>query len=88
MTVVIRQWGLLLVVASTLLIGCSSDRDRQWYKPNANYTVDEFKRDRDTCTSKDNVLDEQCMKQRGWVPLTSDREPGPKVQPSTRGPRY
>ncbi|HEX5529473.1 MAG TPA: hypothetical protein VFZ82_07935 [Methylomirabilota bacterium] len=88
MTAVIRQWGLLLVVASTLLIGCSSDRDRQWYKPNVNYTVDEFKRDRDACTSKDKVLDEQCMKQRGWVPLTSDREPAPKVQQNPRGPRY
>ena len=45
---------------------------RQWYKPNVNYTVDEFKRDRDGCT-KDKVLDEPCMKERGWIPLTSDR---------------
>jgi hypothetical protein len=87
MTAVIGQWCLLLVVASGLLVGCSSERDRQWYKPNANYTVDEFKRDRDGCT-KDNVLDEQCMKQRGWVPLTSDRAPAPKVQQNPRGPRY
>ena len=86
MTAVIRQWGLLLVVASTLLVGCSSDRDRQWYKPNVNYTVDEFKRDRDACT-KGKELDEACMKQKGWVPLTSDRPPAPKVEPS-RGPRY
>jgi hypothetical protein len=88
MTAVIRQWGLLAVVASILLIGCSSDRDRQWYKPNVNYTVDEFKRDRDACTGKDNVLDEQCMKQRGWVPLTSDREPAAKPKQDPRGPRY
>ena len=47
MSAVIRQWCLLLVVASGLLVGCSSERDRQWYKPNVNYTVDEFKRDRD-----------------------------------------
>jgi len=87
MTAVIRQWCLLLIVASSLLVGCSSERDRQWYKPNANYTVDEFKRDRDGCTTG-NTLDEQCMKERGWVPLTSDRAPAPKVQPSTRGPRY
>lgn len=88
MTAVIRQWCLVLAVASSLLVGCSSERDRQWYKPNANYTVDEFKRDRDACTSKDNVLDEKCMKDRGWVPLTSDRPTTPKVQPNTRGPRY
>jgi hypothetical protein len=86
MTVVIRQWGLLLVVASSLLVGCSSERDRQWYKPNANYTMDEFKRDRDGCT-KVNTLDEQCMKDRGWFPLTSDRPPAPKP-PQNHGPRY
>jgi len=87
----LRHWGLLLVIASGLLVGCSSERDRQWYKPAANYTTEEFKRDRDTCTSKkDNVLDEACMKQKGWVPLTSDRPTeGPKPPPSsTRGPRY
>ena len=87
MTAVIRRWWLLTLVASSVLVGCSSERDRQWYKPNANYTVDEFKRDRDACT-KDNVLDEKCMKQRGWVPLTSDRAPAPKVQQNPRGPRY
>ena len=87
MAAVIRQWCLLLTVASSLLVGCSSERDRQWYKPNANYTVDEFKRDRDACTTG-NALDEQCMKERGWVPLTSDRAPAPKVQQNPRGPRY
>jgi hypothetical protein len=87
MAAVIRQWCLLLTVASSLLVGCSSERDRQWYKPNTNYTVDEFKRDRDGCTTG-NTLDEQCMKERGWVPLTSDRAPAPKVQQTPRGPRY
>ena len=87
MAAVIRQWCLLLTVASSLLVGCSSERDRQWYKPNTNYTVDEFKRDRDGCTTG-NTLDEQCMKERGWVPLTSDRAPAPKVQQNPRGPRY
>jgi len=86
MTAVIRQWCLLLVVASGLLVRCSSEQDRQWYKPNVNYTVDEFKRDRDGCT-KDKALDEQCMKERGWVPLTSDRPAAPKA-PEGRGPRY
>jgi uncharacterized protein YcfL len=89
MTAVIRKWCLLIVVVSGVLVGCSSERDRQWYKPNTNYTVDEFKRDRDGCTGKDNILDEQCMKQRGWVPLTSDRAAPPKPSSSNpRGPRY
>jgi len=72
-----RHCLLLIVAASLLPVGCSSERDRQWY-------------DRDECT-KGRELDEQCMKQRGWVPLTSDREPAgtpPKPAQSPRGPRY
>jgi hypothetical protein len=89
MTLMIGRCCLLVIVATVTLVGCSSERDRQWYKPNANYTVDEFKRDRDACTPA-RELDEQCMKQRGWIPLTSDRPtegPAKPMQPS-RGPRY
>ena len=85
-----RYCLLLLVAASLIPVGCSSERDRQWYKPGANYMVSEFTRDRDECT-KGRELDEQCMKQRGWVPLTSDREPPSAVKPAQtppRGPRY
>jgi hypothetical protein len=80
----------LLVIATIVsLVGCSSERDRQWYKPSANYTVDEFKHDRDACT-KGNTLDEQCLKDRGWVPLTSDKAPdiGPKPASNTTRGRY
>ena len=92
MSAVIRQWCLLLTVASSLLVGCSSERDRQWYKPNVNYTVDQFKQDRDQCTDKDHQVDEDCLKQRGWIPLTNDKVPTPALQPgkqkSQRGPSY
>ena len=85
-----RYCLVLLVVAALIPVGCSSERDRQWYKPGSNYTVTEFTRDRDECTPKKGDLDEQCMKQRGWVPLTSDREPpgAPKPAQTPRGPRY
>jgi hypothetical protein len=85
-----RYGLLLLLVASLLPVACSSERDRQWYKPAGNYTTTEFARDRDECTPKGRELDEQCMKQRGWVPLTSDREPPGPAKPAqgTRGPRY
>ncbi|HKW91822.1 MAG TPA: hypothetical protein VJX92_07980 [Methylomirabilota bacterium] len=88
--VIPRGCLLFLLVSSVVLVGCSSERDRQWYKPGVNYTVAEFARDRDDCT-KDRVLDEQCMKERGWVPLTSDRGPAPappKPSQGPRGPRY
>ena len=85
----VRYGLLLLVIASFLPVGCSSERDRQWSKPGGNYTTAEFNRDRDECTPKGKELDEQCMKNRGWVPLTSDREPPSSVKPTpSRGPRY
>ena len=88
--VIPRGCLLFLIVLPVVLVGCSSERDRQWYKPGVNYTVAEFNRDRDDCT-KDRVLDEQCMKERGWVPLTSDRGPAaapPKQGQGPRGPKY
>lgn len=88
MSAVIGRWCLALLAASCILVGCSSQPDRQWYKPGGNYTVQEFARDRDACT-KDKVLDEQCLKQRGWFPLTGDRKPEPpKSDTGSRGPRY
>jgi len=79
----------LLAIATLSLGACASEAGKQWYKPGDNYTVTEFTRDRDECT-KGRELDEQCMKQRGWVPLTSDREPPTAVKPARppRGPRY
>jgi hypothetical protein len=85
-----RYCLLLIAVVSLGPLGCSSERDRQWYKPGGNYTMAEFTRDRDGCTPKGRELDEQCMKQLGWVPLTGDREPAvaPKPAQGPRGPRY
>ena len=89
MAAVTRRYRLFLAIGLLSLVGCSSDRDKQWYKPNTSYTVAEFTRDREQCT-KNRELDEQCMRQRGWVPLTSDREPSTstKPAPNPRGPRY
>ena len=62
---------LLLPVAALALAACSSsaDPDKQWYKPNMDYTTADFERDRLACTDKKKVLDEDCMKQRGWATL-------------------
>jgi hypothetical protein len=89
MSAVIGRGCLLILLVASVLVGCSSTPDKQWYKPSANYTVAEFKHDRDECT-KDRQLDEECLKQRGWIPLTSDRssEPAPKPSQGPRGPRY
>ena len=80
---------LLLFIVSTLPVACSTERQRQWVKPGAEYTTAEFVRDRDGCT-KSNELDEKCMKEKGWVPITGDRTPDPPPPPrqTPRGPRY
>ena len=76
-----RRLILLLPVAAVVLAACSSstDSDKQWYKPNVDYTAADFERDRLACTDKKKVLDEDCMKQRGWAALGVD--PTPSVKP-------
>jgi hypothetical protein len=86
--------GAIASIGLFLLAACSLEPDRQWYKPNQNYTSDELRaqlrRDYTECT-KNKVLDEACMRQRGWVSLTGDREPPARsTPPSSRTitPRY
>jgi len=69
-----RRLTLLLCVVTLALAACSSsgDSDKQWYKPNVDYTAADFERDRVACTDKKKVLDEDCMKQRGWAALGGD----------------
>ena len=87
MSAVIRRWCLLLLVVATgLLIGCSSERDRQWYKPNVNYTAADFEHDRAACTDKKTkLLDDDCMKERGWVALGGDIGPAVKAPEPGKG---
>jgi hypothetical protein len=66
-------WVILLVVATE---GCSSEPQRQWMKPGQPYTTAEFKRDVAAC-SRGGVLDEACLKARGWEPVTA----GPTSDP-------
>jgi hypothetical protein len=64
---------VLLASVGFWLVACGIEGQRQWYKPNENYTVAGFERDQAACT-RARVLDEECMKQRGWQPLSADRE--------------
>jgi len=83
--------GLIALLPTGLLVlttACSdAPPDKQWYKPNSNYTTADFDRDRDACTDKKTkVLDEGCMKDRGWVALGGDIGPAVKApDPSTAG---
>ncbi|HET7873987.1 MAG TPA: hypothetical protein VFN71_00575 [Methylomirabilota bacterium] len=84
---VARAFPLLILVLAVGLGACGFTEEKQWYKPNQNYTVAEFQRDQATCT-KSKMLDEACMKERGWVPLSADRGAPVKAPEPGRGPRY
>ena len=73
----------LLVLAT----GCSEGPpDKPWYKPNENYTTADFERDRTACTDKKTkVLDEDCMKDRGWVAFGGDIGPAVKAPEPSAG---
>ncbi len=72
MAVVVRRI-FFLAVAVLSLNACSSEPEKQWYKPARNYTVADFQRDQAQCT-KDKVLDEECMKERGWIAISADTD--------------
>lgn len=78
---------VLLPLAVTILSGCwSGQAEKQWYKPNVEYTAADFERDRAACTDKKKVLDEACMKERGWVALGGDIGPAVKPPDPTKAP--
>jgi hypothetical protein len=83
-----RRLTLLLPVAALGLAACSSsESEKQWYKPNVDYTAADFERDRVACTDKKKkVLDEDCMKQRGWAALGGDIGPSVKPPDPTQSP--
>lgn len=67
--------GLGLVLA---LAGCAGP-EREWMKTGQRYTVEEFRRDVKECT-RERKLDEECMRQRGWVavsPAKTEKAPEP-----------
>jgi uncharacterized lipoprotein YmbA len=83
-----RRGILLVSVAILLLGGCASEPEKQWYKAAGNYTVKEWERDEAACT-KDRVLDEECVKAKGWVPLSADLTKAPPPAKDPKGnPRY
>ena len=85
----VMRSSLLLLTAVVALAACASGSEKQWTKPGGDYTTAEFQRDRVACT-KDKVLDEDCLRQRGWISLSADADRGPSsVTPAgTKGGKY
>ncbi len=74
----VKRLLLSLFAVAVAVSACSLEPDKQWLKPGQTYTVADFRRDEAACT-KDRKLDEECMRQRGWVALSGDAAPKPKT---------
>jgi len=84
--------SLLALVVILIVSACGPATDKQWYKPNVDYTGADFERDRADCTpKKTTALDETCMKERGWLPLSGDVGPAvkaPQTPARQKGGKY
>ena len=82
----------LALVIILIASACGSATDKQWYKPNADYTAAEFERDRVACSpKKNNILDETCLRDKGWLPLSGDTGPAvkaPSIPARPKGGKY
>jgi len=89
-----KRMIVLLPIAVLFLAACNSAADTQWYKPNQNYTAPAFEWDSTACThKKTKVLDESCLKDRGWVALGGDigpplKTPDPTTSKGTAKGKY
>ena len=75
--------GLLALAIGTLVACASPTDDREWMKVNEKYSGDDFRRDVKAC-SKAGVLDDTCMRARGWVDVSRnkpDTGPFPEQKP-------
>ena len=79
---------VVLAVPALVLAACGSPgSDKQWYKPNVDYTAADFERDRVACTDKKTkALGEECMQQRGWAALGADIGPSVKAPDAAKSP--
>jgi hypothetical protein len=73
-----RWISLLIGLGALALTGCAAHDDREWMKVDRDrYSKEELRRDYKECSKKGDV-DEPCMRQRGWVPMSPSKEEAPK----------
>lgn len=65
-------WLPIVVLLCAAIAGCG-EVDRKWMKLSGNYTTEDLRRDLAACT-RDRVLNEKCMEDRGWVVMNPGKE--------------
>jgi hypothetical protein len=74
----------LMTVGAALLLGACASQEKEWMKVDRQYTVADFRRDYAAC-SKGALVDENCMRAKGWVAVSPGSVPKP-VESTTPGP--
>ena len=74
----VRQFSLLALTILSLA-ACASEPEKQWYRPGGNYTTADFRRDEADCT-KNKRLDEECLRERGWIAISADQDVDTRMQ--------
>ena len=66
------------------LAGCFTET-REWMKMDQKYKKQEFQRDYREC-ERGRSVDEACMRQRGWVPVSPSKAEAPRdMDPLSKG---
>ena len=65
-------WLPIVVLVIAAVAGCG-EVDRKWMKLSGNYTTEDLRRDLTACT-RDRVLNDRCMEDRGWVVMNPGKE--------------
>jgi hypothetical protein len=78
-----RFWSVAAGLALATVFGACAKPEREWMKVGQSYTVEEFRRDVQECT-RGGILDEACMKGRGWVSLTPRLEKPAEIDRNKR----
>ena len=78
---------MLLSLCVPALGACGSTDKYDWMKVGQRYTKEDFARDYKECRRDDKF--EDCMRQRGWVPVNPTKADTPPPEPpQQRGRRY
>src|SRR5262245_3203522 len=78
---------LIPIALGAVLTACGGGDSREWMKLNEKYTTEDFRRDYAEC-SKSGKLDEDCMRGRGWVDVSStSKAEAPKASTPPPSPK-
>jgi hypothetical protein len=68
-----KRWLAITALVAAAATGCGGEVERKYMKLSGTYTAQDLRRDISACT-KDKVLSDPCMQDRGWVVMNPARD--------------